>query len=534
MNDRAKAIQERLVQFWKKYDKKQKMMMISITLTVILFVVIMVFVLTRPTYVTLVQCDSASESAEVVDTLTSADIAYKSSGDGLTIMVKKGDLSKATIELGANNIPAEGYSINDALDGGFSSTEADKEKKYKAYFEDKIRLTLEQLDYVKSATVTLNIPTSKLSVLDSKEETSVSVFLNLNKEVSGEAASGLANYLATAVGNKTTSNITIIDSESNLLFMGGNTDDTGSTVTTSSRNEIYETAYNQIVSNVTKMFNDHYTEINVAPSLDINFDSSQSVRTEYDTADREQGPYTSSYTVDQEGGSSTTAEGVPGTDSNDEDTTYEIDNGDGTTSTYALKKYEYAVNQTVTTTAGAVGVIDYNNSSLAIVLNNYVVYDEGEVEEQGLLDEMTWEEFKAENAEPVALEVDEDMLNLVALGTGFDAGSISVLAYQIPMFQAAQSESSGFAKYIPIILAALIFGLLVFVVWRSLRPVEVTEIEPELSVEALLSSTKEKQPVEEIDLNDKSEVRVAIEKFVDENPAAVALLLRNWLNDDWG
>ena len=34
-------------------------------------------------------------------------------------------------------------------------------------------------------------------------------------------------------------------------------------------------------------------------------------------------------------------------------------------------------------------------------------------------------------------------------------------------------------------------------------------------------------------MQDKSETRKAIEKFVDENPEAVALLLRNWLNDDW-
>ena len=60
------------------------------------------------------------------------------------------------------------------------------------------------------------------------------------------------------------------------------------------------------------------------------------------------------------------------------------------------------------------------------------------------------------------------------------------------------------------------------------------ETEPELSVEALLASTKEnQQSVEDIDLNDKSETRKAIEKFVDENPEAVALLLRNWLEDDW-
>ena len=38
----------------------------------------------------------------------------------------------------------------------------------------------------------------------------------------------------------------------------------------------------------------------------------------------------------------------------------------------------------------------------------------------------------------------------------------------------------------------------------------------------------------EIELEDKSDTRIMIEKFVDENPEAVASLLRNWLNDDWG
>lgn len=85
-----------------------------------------------------------------------------------------------------------------------------------------------------------------------------------------------------------------------------------------------------------------------------------------------------------------------------------------------------------------------------------------------------------------------------------------------------------------IILAVLIAGLLIFIIIRSMRPVAVEETEPELSVEDMLATTKEnRQPVEDIDLQDKSETRVAIEKFVDENPEAVALLLRNWLNDGW-
>ena len=89
--------------------------------------------------------------------------------------------------------------------------------------------------------------------------------------------------------------------------------------------------------------------------------------------------------------------------------------------------------------------------------------------------------------------------------------------------------------WLQIVLAVVILGLLAFVVMRSARPLTVEEKEPELSVEEMLASTRENQaPVEDIDLQEKSETRKAIEKFVDENPEAVALLLRNWLNEGWG
>ena len=89
--------------------------------------------------------------------------------------------------------------------------------------------------------------------------------------------------------------------------------------------------------------------------------------------------------------------------------------------------------------------------------------------------------------------------------------------------------------WIQLVLAAAILGILIFVIIRSARPLTVEEKEPELSVEEMLASTRENQQasVDDIDLQEKSETRKAIEKFVDENPEAVALLLRNWLNEDW-
>ena len=80
----------------------------------------------------------------------------------------------------------------------------------------------------------------------------------------------------------------------------------------------------------------------------------------------------------------------------------------------------------------------------------------------------------------------------------------------------------------------LIVALLVFVIFKGTTPVEVTELEPELSIEQLLATTKENQSLEDIEFSDKSEARTMIEKIVDEKPEAVAQLLRNWLNEDWG
>ena len=50
----------------------------------------------------------------------------------------------------------------------------------------------------------------------------------------------------------------------------------------------------------------------------------------------------------------------------------------------------------------------------------------------------------------------------------------------------------------------------------------------------MLETTQENMGDEDIELETKSEVRLMVEKFVDDNPDAAAQLLRNWLNEEWG
>ena len=150
---------------------------------------------------------------------------------------------------------------------------------------------------------------------------------------------------------------------------------------------------------------------------------------------------------------------------------------DGSTSTYSLNKYEYAVNQIIEKTTLGRGTIDYTDSTLSIVARTYNVYEEEQVKKQGLLDGITWEQFKEQNRDNVQLDIPEDLYKMVSTATGFSADNITILAYRVPQFVDADSSSSrGFTDYIPIILAVVIFGLLAFVVFKSTRPVEVLEI----------------------------------------------------------
>ena len=52
-------------------------------------------------------------------------------------------------------------------------------------------------------------------------------------------------------------------------------------------------------------------------------------------------------------------------------------------------------------------------------------------------------------------------------------------------------------------------------------------------MDELLQSAPD-EVVEEFGVEPKSEERLILEKFIQENPEAAANLLRNWLNEEWG
>ena len=204
-------------------------------------------------------------------------------------------------------------------------------------------------------------------------------------------------------------------------------------------------------------------------------------------------------------------------------------------STVSDVQKQYLNDEEITTEISSGGTINYDTSSVTVVATRYRVYNQKLMEASDELKDTTWDAFKIANADPVKVEdVNEDWVSMIANATGFSRDNISFVIYEQAEFVDKASSTRSLSDILQILLAVLIFALLGFVVFRSMRAGAEEEMEPELSVEKLLESTADaNDPLSDIGYSEKSETRMLIEKFVDENPDAVALLLRNWLNEDW-
>jgi flagellar M-ring protein FliF len=539
MPEQIQNILNRVLEWWKKFNTKQKTLLVSLTAVVILSLVILAVVVSRPSYTPLIDCENSKQASEVKDLLDSdGTIDYKVTNT-THFEVNEKDENAANWLLGSNDIDTLGYDLTQAdissvVDGSFSRTESDKQKLYKQYLENKMMEDLAANELIDSAKVSLDIADDDGTLVARMQESSASVSLSLNGDMNDAQAYAVARFVATALGNDSTENITIIDQKTSTILYDGTEEDSDISSLTDSL-DIQEKIQNMVTKGIKNVMVESgmFSDVQVAPNLKIDTDKVESVIHNYSHNDGEdQGELTSrsEYYSNSTGGSAAT----PGTDSND-DVTYVTQDGEVTESSITELKSNYSPNEEIISKISSGGGIDYDQSTIAVTATRYVVYDEDELKADGTLDDMTFAEFKAAHSDPVQVEITDEQLNMIAMATGLDTSRIAFMCYERPQFVESESSGIGVTDILQILLAVLIFALLGYVVFRSTRKQKEEEPEPELSVDALLEATGDTvmDNLEDIGYSEKSETRLMIEKFVDENPEAAALLLRNWLNEEW-
>ncbi|WP_026487712.1 flagellar M-ring protein FliF C-terminal domain-containing protein [Butyrivibrio sp. XBB1001] len=538
MAERLKALWQKILDWWNQFTAKQKTLIVGAGTVVVLTIIILVTVLNQPQYYLLAQADSAKEASQIKELLDSNSINYKMSDDGLEFKVLKKDKAEASLLLGANDIQSYAYSIENVTEGSFSTTESDKQKKYVKYLQSELEHEMiVKFDAIESANITLNIPDNDGTLIGNKDEASAFVILDISDPDSfnEENAVFLAKGVATALGKKTTNDIVIMDTASNLLFSGS--EETTDAGIASTQLNLKTKAEQIVKSEVKKVLlgTKLYDDIEVASNLVM--DNSKEEYTEHNytpAEDQTQGvlSHESIYNAENVNGVS----GIPGTDTNEDDmTTYVTQDNTNSSSTISEEVRDYLPNEDIKTRTTLPGSIKYDESSISVTAINYVVMKE-ENYDKAANGDLSWNEYKTANTEPVALTVPEDMINVVSKATGIAAENVAMAAYTQYVFLDKTGANITVTDILQILTILIILGLLAFIVIRSMWTSKKTEEEPEpeeLSVEQLLESQPE-EVLSDIEMDTGSETKKLIEKFVDENPEAAATLLRNWLNEDYG
>jgi len=531
MPEWLKNFLDKIKEWWLKFTTRQKAIIIGLAVVAIVVFIIIVSVVSTPRYTTLITCESTSEASTVTGILTENNIEYNLSSNALVISVKEEDLATAELALGASGYQPDGYSLADAQNSSLSDTSYDSRNRYNLYLETRLANELKAIEGIRSAKVNFHIPDDNGTLIARNEEASAYIQLTTDSTFNTGNATYLAKAVACFLGNESTANITILDQEGNMLFVGG--DDYTSAGIANSMQELQSTAEAYIANQVKKVLygTNQYNNVEVASHLDMDYATyEETVKLYYPNDDRTEGMISHQETYDSENESG--AGGVPGTDSNGEGTTYVYENGNNSSSSSSEKVTDYLPNEKGTYSTIPAGVVDYAKSSLSISVIKYKELTEKDAKTQGLLDGTSWDKYKLENSKDTKLEVDADFYSMVATATGVPVENITIVAYESPVFYDNEGISVNWTTVLSAVLFILLLALLIIVVVRSMSSKKEEAQEEEVSVENLLQSTPE-PVIEDIDVETKSETRKMVEKFVDDNPESAALLLRNWLDEEW-
>jgi flagellar M-ring protein FliF len=521
-------LQQRVVDFWKDLDKSQKIRVYIIAVILAVAVAVGLFIATRTTYVPLFSnsINDPQELSEINTILQDGNIKFKSEHNN--ILVDSRSKNKAESLLVQKGYPksvdaifTESYINNIKL----STTESDKRKFDKNTQERLLAAKLKMFDYIEDATVTLTIPEESVLLLDSEEkkESKAAIWIKPKVKLSKEQVNAIVMWVSKSVENLDPKNITVVDNNMKQL-----TSDVGDD-SIDKVNDQYEMAVkwaSELERKVNKLFEGQFTSFDdmavvANPKLNFNKQSSKTKKLDNPTTD---GPaVTSKQTKKIDMVNASASGGTPGVGTNPGTSTspsYQIQaNGDNSTYKEANEIVNNEYNETMVEQENSVGDMVPDESSIAVNVKYGI---------------------KAKDVTPEEIQT---MKQMVSMATRVPVSNIAINKFKISPPEEVKTQLSdqikeAFNTYgLFALILLLAIGLMIAALPKRRKK---EELQPALELSAATAGgprfvipdySEEELP--EIDLEERSEVKKQIEKFVKQKPDAVAQLLRNWLSDEW-
>lgn len=220
MNEWLLKIKENFKKIWDSLPKVQKIGIVSLIASLILFIIIFGVLSTRVQYEALFTELEAKDAALIKDYLDKQNIDYKISGSGTVIEVDKNKKYAVRLDISKNGLmPTNGtvgFEIFDTTKIG--ATEFDKKMMFLRAQKGELERTIKSLEQVKSASVNIT-PATDSPFLEERVGAKSSVLIQLNplQSLSEESIRSIMLLVASSVEGMLIEDVRVVDTYGNIL-----------------------------------------------------------------------------------------------------------------------------------------------------------------------------------------------------------------------------------------------------------------------------------------------------------------------------
>ncbi|MCL2058755.1 MAG: flagellar M-ring protein FliF [Oscillospiraceae bacterium] len=520
---------EQAKDFWRNLDRSQKNRIYITSGMVVVAVCLLIFIITRPNRMTLVSTQDRAQVGEMAQILDDSGIWNRVENGGTSILIDTKNNDRSQVLLAQEGYPKDGLAFEDAISMiGLTTTDNEKKRIWKAQTTSDIEKKIKMLDNIENATVQLAIPEPRIFLTDSQQPqrptSTVTIWPKEGNTLLPTQIDGIKQIVMGSVEDMDYENIMVID---NMGYPLDGSSDVDPMSLIPNQEELRQRYTKDIENKIFRLYglskNDFFDSLSVVASPFLDFApldyTNENIYTP-DGFDAGEGALLERH-LRREDATNYTTGGVPAMDTNPGENIpiYPMQGNTGTGEYNMLDdQTAYGYNKRVEVGAKALGEFVPAKSNLSIVLKYGL-----DVESDANLTEefMDGVQLAASNATSIPPE------------------NISVTKMRLakpvtPIVPITERIQQVIADYgILILLLFLILTLILSLFMRGKRKEEEEVEDLQLQIAEGIIEPEEGRQFQDVDFDEKSEIREQLEKLIQQKPEAVASLLRNWLAEEW-
>ncbi|MGD0882027.1 MAG: flagellar basal-body MS-ring/collar protein FliF [Acidimicrobiales bacterium] len=178
----------------------------------------------QPSYQPLFTNLSASDAGAITSQLTSQKVPYQLADGGTTVLVPSNDVDQERVALAQQGLP-EGSNVgfSNLEKSGITSSQFVQQVEYQQALESQLAQTIESIQGVQSAQVSLNVPQQSDFVIGNQPTTTASVLVNLTPGtvLTSDQVAAIVHLAASSTPGLSTSDVTVVDNHGDVLNAPG-------------------------------------------------------------------------------------------------------------------------------------------------------------------------------------------------------------------------------------------------------------------------------------------------------------------------